>query len=470
MKEIGFTKVLDYELIRTVKITNDMAPLSIKASSSSKVELEFSAKVSGNIEEFQFEDYVKTTYDGSTVSIELNELDIDDSMAIGKLSLAIFIPNGVALTLSTENHPLSISGLECSIDLTSENAPIAIRDCMGDNVIESENGPIALDNCNGNLKISIENGPLSADMVRGDSLSIKSENGPIKIREAQYPYVSITNENGVIYYETLPIEDGRFTLENENGIIHLSLPVNFDFEMEVETEYGSVKCKLDAEVIHTDEKYIIKNGEGKNKISIKTENGSIKLSSDGHINVDYIKQKLEQLKTAINNSKSFDDKERVQKLVTNIVDYINKNLSLIDEEKVKDTIQKAMNSLKKIIDDFDVDTAKKTIIDNYEEISSVINKELGEAFNEIKIKIERDFPHEKIKMHIHDQMGNIFDKDQFKKMFEPLKKFKHFRFDLNDTEKQEIKEGSRMKILDMLEAGKITSEDAEKLLKAIGKE
>jgi hypothetical protein len=42
--------------------------------------------------------------------------------------------------------------------------------------------------------------------------------------------------------------------------------------------------------------------------------------------------------------------------------------------------------------------------------------------------------------------------------------------ELKQNEKDEVAERSRIKILEMLEAGKITSEEAEKLLKAISKE
>jgi len=39
---------------------------------------------------------------------------------------------------------------------------------------------------------------------------------------------------------------------------------------------------------------------------------------------------------------------------------------------------------------------------------------------------------------------------------------------LSDSEKQAVDERSRVKILEMLESGKITAEEAERLLKAIG--
>jgi hypothetical protein len=333
--------------------------------------------------------------------------------------------------------------------------------------VSSENGPLKVHNCKGNMSYSLENGPFSAAMISGDRIEVESENGPIRIREAQFEKVDVTNENGVTYYETLPIEQGEFNFENENGIVNLNLPVNFDFVMEVETEYGSIKCKLDAEVVQEENTYTIRNGEGKTKIKVKTENGSIRLNSDGNINLDFIKQKLDQLKEDINNSKSFDDKEDVQKLLGSIIDYLNKNLNSINEEKVKESVKHAIEKLKQIVEDFDVEETKNKVTEAVEEISGKLYQDLNGIARQVKEKFEREFPHEKFKMQFHEQMGNVFDKESLKKMFEPLKKMKHFHFDLNDKEKEQVSERSRLKILEMLEAGKITSEDAERLLKAI---
>ncbi len=467
MKSINLNKVLDYEGIKVVELSNEMAPLTLVKSLSGSVELAFELKTAFDIEDFNIEDYIDIKFAAGTLKLELMLIDTTADISFRKLDLRVCIPDGVILKVENENLPLMLTGLSGTLELENENGPVAVRDYIGNMNITSENGPLKVHNCQGNMSFNLENGPFSASMVSGESLSVESENGPIRIREAQFTKVDITNENGVTYYETLPVENGDFSFENENGVVTLNLPVNFDFIMNVETEYGTIKCKLDAEVFHEENKYTIKSGDGNTRINVKTENGSIRLNSDGHINLDFIKLKLDQLKDDINNSKSFDDKEDVQKLLNNIIDYLNKNLNSINEEKVKDAVKHAIDKLKQVVEDFDVEGAKNKVTETVEEISSNIYKDLSDIAKQVKDKIEREFPREKIRMQFNDQMENVFDKHSFKKMFEPLKKMKHFHFDLNEKEKQEVSERSRMKILEMLEAGKITSDDAERLLKAI---
>lgn len=467
MKSINLTKVYDYEGIKAVELTNEMAPLTLVVSKSGQFELALEIKTNHELESFEIEDFIDMSFENGTLKVELNTIDDTAEISFRKFSLEIGIPRQVDMKVINENLPLAIVDIEANLNLENENGPIVIKGFTGDMTVSSENGPLKVHNCKGNMSYNLENGPFSAAMITGERIAVESENGPIRIREAQFEKVDVTNENGVTYYETLPIEQGEFNFENENGVVNLNLPVNFDFVMDVETEYGSIKCKIDAEIEQDENKYTIRNGEGKTRISVKTENGSIRINSDGNINLDFIKNKLDQLKEDINNSKSFDDKEDIQKLMSSIIDYLNKNLNYINEEKVKESVKHAIDKLKQIVEEFDVEETKNKVTEAVEEISSKLYQDLNGIARQVKETIEREFPHEKFKMQFHEHMGNVFDKESFKKMFEPLKKMKHFHFDLNEKEKEQVSERSRIKILEMLEAGKITSEEAERLLKAI---
>lgn len=453
--------------ISKVNLVNDMSAISINGCDGDEIILSLNGKTRVEPCEFCIEDFAHTKVDGETLSISLEKLDIGTEY---KLEAKLELPATVALSITNENYPIAIHKLESKLQIENENGPIAINECSATIEVKDENGPLRIHKHSGDLNVTMENGPLSAEKISGSSLKISSENGPIKIREAQYPGVSITNENGAIYYQSMPVNDANFSFENENGIISLVLPVNFDFDMEVETEYGTLKSKLDAVINRDNDKYYVRNGEGNNKIKIVTENGSIKLSTDESINLDFVKQKLEQIKTLIAANISEEDREQVSKLLQNLAEYLNKNLSSINEESIRAAVNSSLEKLKEQIQNLDLQDTKEKLSAGFEELSSSIMKELNAIYTQVKSKIESDFPKEKIKNHINDQMHEIFDKDHFKKMFAPLKKFKNFGFDLSETDKQNIQDRSRIKILEMLEAGKITSEEAERLLKAMNKE
>jgi len=375
--------------------------------------------------------------------------------------LKLSIPKNVNLKVETDNYPMSFSGMENKLKLTSENAPVSIHNSTGDMHIESENGPVRLHQCQGNLYAKMENGPLSAEAITGESVHLHSENGPIKLRLASYSKVEVETENGQIYYETQPVENGDFTFKTENGIIHLVLPVNFDFELKATTESGKVKSQLNIPLTLEDETYTMVSGSGGTKINISTENGSIKLSNDGHINIDYAKEKIEQLKEALRNANSPEEKEKVLELMNKVVEYLTRVVGSFTEDNVKEKVNAAIIKLKLMGDKLDLDDAREKIVINIEDIGAQISEGLKEGikgfksgFDEVK---QRHFHHD----HVHEYIRKVMDSPLIKP---------YLGGEMKNKEKDEVADRSRLKILDMLEAGKISAEEAERLLRAIGKE
>ncbi|MDZ4182231.1 MAG: DUF4097 family beta strand repeat-containing protein, partial [Candidatus Cloacimonadaceae bacterium] len=270
MKTMKIRHVFEYEGIETVKIQNYLAPLSILPSETGKVELTGELNLTDPSEEFDFEDYISASFSENELKIELEELaEIEQGFfSMGKSFINLLVPGGVKLNVETDNLPLSIQNLDVELVISNENGPILINNCHGNKKIENENGPVKLHNCEGNLNVTLENGPLSAEAMNGEKLIIKSENGPVKLRSACFKRVEIENENGVIYYETLPVDGGNFRFENENGIVHLVLPEDFDFELNAKTELGSLKSKIDIDITRDDDSFHIIRGTGDTKIEI----------------------------------------------------------------------------------------------------------------------------------------------------------------------------------------------------------
>jgi hypothetical protein len=320
----------------------------------------------------------------------------------------------------------------------------------------------------------MENGPLSTDGLSGDSLKIESENGAIKMRSSAFREVEVRNENGVIYYDSLPVEDARMNFENENGVISLILPEMWGFEITAESEMGVIKNKLGVPYEKQDDSYILKTGENPAIIKIKTENGVIKLAYDRHLNLDYLRSKLDQLKVALAGAKGLEDREDIRKLVENLITYLNKGLDAIPEEKIKEAIQQAIAKLKELAESPNLADAKEKLSIRVE----AIGVDLQNAYQEFSKSFQEKVNAESIKGFKDKIMGSGFahvvdpelgDKIT-EKVFKTIRKVAPGVFDLRAAEKENIAEQSRLKILEMLESGKITAEDAERLLKAIGKE
>lgn len=475
MKTTYFEKAYSFDEANRLKIVNNMGPVSVSQSETDQLIIVANFGVKSDEEEQDFEDYFKLVNKSGDITIDLDELD--DSFDRGKMSvlkIEIMIPKLSKLKLEGENYPFSVNGVEADIEMVMENGPAVFSNCTGKMHLESENGPVKIHNLKGDLKVVMENGPLSTDGLSGDSLKIESENGAIKMRSSAFREVEVRNENGVIYYESLPVEDARMNFENENGVISLILPEMWGFEITAESEMGVIKNKLGVPYEKQDDSHILKSGENPAIIKIKTENGVIKLAYDRHLNLDYLRSKLDQLKVALAGAKGLEDREDIRKLVENLITYLNKGLDAIPEEKIKEAIQQAIAKLKELAESPNLADAKEKLSIRVE----AIGVDLQNAYQEFSKSFQEKVNAESIKGFKDKIMGSGFahvvdpelgDKIT-EKVFKTIRKVAPGVFDLRAAEKENIAEQSRLKILEMLESGKITAEDAERLLKAIGKE
>ncbi|NLK49176.1 MAG: DUF4097 family beta strand repeat protein [Candidatus Cloacimonetes bacterium] len=468
MKTAKLTHRLEKEGIKILKINNEMAPLTIEGHEEDYFEVD--AKLLMDPDELPPAEGLFTFVVKDDVAV----LDLEMlpemrqsiwSSRVPKIHLKM--PMQIMLEVETEDMPTYISGLSAVVEVETENGPLIVSNCEGKLEIESENAPIKLRNIAGKIKIEMENASLSAEALQGDSLDIESENGPVKIRSASFGKVRIESENGAIYYETLPLEDGDFEIESENGNIHLVLPVDFDFELDAEIENGKLSNSIDAQWSQDDEKIHLWRGEKTVKIRLKTENGMIRLSPDGHINLDYLRQKLEGLKESINSAQSLQDKETVQKHLHNVVDYVNKLLGHINEEKVKHTVKTATDKLTNLVAIQDFAQTKDKLILSVEDFGREVSQSMGSFWEKVRGKMGHEFNRSRIKEHL-GQLSGIGEKIN-KGIQDGMRKIKGFE-DMGEDEHERMLDFSRIKILEMLESGKITTEEAERLLKAIGKE
>ncbi len=446
-----------------IRLNNSLAPLIISDSAEDAVLLEGLLNFETYEEGFNIEDYINADIESGIFTLDLEELPVNQR-DIRDAQITLSVPAKVFLNISTDNFPLSLIGLENDLKISGDNSPVSIKHCCGDVHLESENGPVKLHNIKGNIFARMENGPVVAEDIVGEGLHVESENGPIKLRLASYKTVEIETENGPILYETQPVEGGSFKFTTDNGIVHLVLPLRFCFKLSAETESGRFKSNLDSEVVKDDRTFRIENlyeSEKPTLITINTENGLIKLSSDGHINLDFIKTKLDQLKESILGANTGAEKEKVNEMLGKLIEYLSRATKSINEESIKSKVNEAIEKMKAAIKDIDLDGTKTVVISKVDDISSEIFEGIREGLRNVKA----EFDGLKYEHMNTDSLKDYINKVVSSPLIKP-----YLSAEKKKKEQEEIADRSRLKILDMLEAGKITSEEAERLLKAIHKE
>ena len=460
-------QILDYEVVSKITIENNLAPLSIEASPHNQVELICELDLVEPFEEFEWEDCVSTSCEDGSLQIVLEEVDGMERRFLGanRSFVKILVPESPSISVEMENLPVTFQGINNSLVVSSENAPIRIQDCNGDKKLSNENGPISIRNCTGNLEIELENGPLAADMISGVELNIQSENGPLKIREACFPQVNIEIENGVIVYETLFVENARMEIKTENGMVHFVLPEDMQYEIRAETETGKIKSRLSQAIVEDGDQFVIVQGDGSSKITISTENGMIKIGEGEKVNLEFLKTKLEQLKESIATATSQEDMEKVQQLYANVSEYVSTRIANIKEALVKEKIQEQLEKLQGLIEEFDYKGAKDKTIASVEEFGTKVSEELRKNMEKLGTKIHESIHVGGSKHNFKfDGLGEYINKVINSSIMKP-----YLGGEMKAKEKEEVTDRSRLKILEMLEAGKISAEEAERLLKAMGK-
>ncbi len=465
MKTANIELNYDFTGKDTVEIENNMAPLHIGRSETGQVEIRAELSIHSFVPGTDLAEYFHVDEDGGTLKIVLERIPelADAFMGKDRSLVWVRIPKGAAVVAKAELLPIKAEGIAGAMVLHNENGPLKLEDCQGHIHLQNENGPIKLHGCDGDFEIQLENGPLSAEKVSGANLEISSENGPVKIRLASFAKVKIANENGVIHYESLPLESGEMDIVNENGIVSLVLGQEQNFELDAETNVGSISASAGTMEDAGNGHKFVRRGEGGLKIKVKTENGVIKLNADGSNDMNFVKMKIKDLKGAIGNAVGEEDMEKVKSALNSATAAVEKAIGSINEDKIKEKLSGALGKLQKTVEGFDFKETSDKVIKTVDQIGDEISDTLKTVFR--KVKEGGGEPHQ----HRHERYAGDNLKEYINKAIEgAIAKVQGKG--LSDSEKQAVDERSRAKILEMLESGKITAEEAERLLKAIGRE
>ena len=328
-------------------------------------------------------------------------------------------------TIQNENGPIFISDNTGEMQITSENGPIAIKDSMGDINLTFENGPLSIKNSSGKIKVITENSPIKFGNCKG-GLILNTENSSIKILASGFDSATINNQNGSIYYEFKEVEKGKYIFKNQMGGIHLVIPDEIPYKIAAKNKLGKfyVGLKGNHDGINEginigDEKNLnMVKGAGTVKIVAENEYGSIRL-------VDTAKTK-----------KTFD--------FSFVSDIMDKSLKNVPEE-YSETVKKGLESAREAIKNIEIPDVSVIMTEVQDKMKDVMDK-----FSSSEIKEQTE---EKINEGISKVVQEVHERVKDR--------------DLTDNERYKVDERSRLKILQMLADGKITADEAEKLITAM---
>ena len=441
---IKIDKKYEFETKKNLKVEFHSKNLSLEVigweNETSELEVKFELEKAGN-KEINIEKIIETDFNSKENKLKI-KIAVPKDVEIKHAELILKVPtlteisseikNGAISVrnlfgdqnLNAENGAIKLDHVNGNLFCKSENGAIKIIECNGDADIFTQNGAIKMIKCDGNLKLKSQNGVIKLVDSKG-ILKLEHRNGMIRILDAGFEQAEIINENGGIYYEFNPIEKGNFKFENNNGKIHLVIPEEIPYKIEARNRMGKFHVGLAGNYERHQEgnEQILKmiKGSGNVKISAKNRMGSILLvNSKG-------------------KAKSFN--------FSFVGDIFDKTLDKIPEE-YREHARKGFNKAK-----------AKLIKINVPNINSIVAEVMTDIQHEFH-NVQDTFSKDEFKEKAEEEIAKVIDKV----------KEKVLNKELSEQEKKMVNERSRLKILQILQDGKITADEAERLIMAMEKQ
>lgn len=122
---------------------------------------------------------------GLAVSTRGGTVSVAGSSEDALVSFLVKAPRGASLDLSATNGPLSVDGLEGTVEAKVTNGPLSLRGVQGTVRASATNGPVRLVRASGDVTATAVNGPLTVVLAEsrwnGKGLSASTVNGPVTL-------------------------------------------------------------------------------------------------------------------------------------------------------------------------------------------------------------------------------------------------------------------------------------------------
>ncbi|MBI9032794.1 DUF4097 family beta strand repeat protein [bacterium] len=359
--------------------------------------------------------------------LESRDVDLENS------KLIIMIPDGMKVRVESEMGKIRFEDVQTEAEIDSELGSITLDSVSGNVKIESEIGSVEVRKGDfQNFFCSTEIGNIDIKEIKAHRIKCDTEVGQINIKEAEVSDVTISSETGNIEYQLLPIKQNQTKINSEIGKVKLIIPHEMNVDLKATSEIGTVSSflkniitnQIDDGVILKSE--IINSETGNAVISVSTEIGTIVLV----------------------NEDTMPEEEKQQ----------------FENNKFNKEFNKAMNEMSKVTKVLASPALRKSIGGAFANLGEVIKNSVQNALKEADVTIKESMKDMKADMQKQRQdMKSDNMRNRQDRAYSDRKTGFRAEERLSDNEK------SRLKILDLLEQGKINHEEAEKLLKAINK-
>jgi DUF4097 and DUF4098 domain-containing protein YvlB len=216
------------------------------------------------------------------------DVEVDSCVVDGLVDLRTEFGSVVAENVVADRIVARSGSGEIRIEEAGLSGPLDLETNFGDVTaagvdavsyrLKSGSGSLTLDcRSSGDVELESDSGNLTLDGCSG-SLDLQTEFGDIEVRNAADAQLMLKTSSGGVTFLGGIRAAGEHRVESEFGDVHVVLPADAAFDLDAETEFGSIETDFAVTVSEFEEKHIVGevNGGGP-PLVVRTNSGSVTL-------------------------------------------------------------------------------------------------------------------------------------------------------------------------------------------------
>ena len=218
-------------------VRNFNGPIDVRPATGNTVELRAEKRLrGGSVTDVGFE--VRTSSNGDvSICATQNEDSCDGDRRSrddgwhreASVTMTVLIPRNLRLKVATGNGALNVDGAGSEVQASTGNGRVHIGETQGSVRVSTGNGEVEVRNAKASVHVSTGNGNVDVATVEGP-VEVSSGNGNIDVR------MSALRAK----------EDMEF--HTGSGDVRLTLPANYNGELDAQTGNGSIRSDFDLKV------------------------------------------------------------------------------------------------------------------------------------------------------------------------------------------------------------------------------
>ncbi|OQY38344.1 MAG: hypothetical protein B6226_03835 [Candidatus Cloacimonetes bacterium 4572_65] len=470
----------------TVNITAERLGIVMTKSDGENVDVSLKVAIDGERDDLDELDLTGI----KSLNKETNEVSFDFTLAEEALTeqninfasafIDVKIPNGSKSNLETELGRVKVSSLDGLVNIETEIGAVLLEDCSGTFNIETEIGSVNIfDSDFEKLNCETEVGSIRMTKIKAHTVNCSTEVGQIILEEADVSETNLMSETGNIEYTLLPSKQNHSKISTEIGKVKIIIPEESGLIITATTELGKISSFLkDVETKSLSEGVIFRkkgiedNNERIVTMQVSSEIGNIVLLHDNTDMNEEGKKSFKSSKIANEIEKAMEEVTKATKVFSspafkqafsgafaNLGETIRKNVQVAVKDAdvtIKDTFGTVRDSFKEEAHRAKMEREEMLeAAQHMRENASATRKDVREQAREAREEAREAREEAR---QAKEQVTKVVARDGLNSDM-----FADNESASSGTEK------SRLKVLDLLEKGVITQQDAKELLEAIGK-